>query len=115
MLFRSVDVIRRAEESERKARAAQASSSASQEQILTETDGDASRTVSSGLRDVDAMKPVGDATTDVDDEEDGTALAQQQVPKLGVPVPSSAAAKENARAGVGAGVPTLGHPGPGKR
>ncbi|TCD61444.1 serine/threonine protein kinase, CMGC group [Steccherinum ochraceum] len=107
-----VDVIRRAEESERKARvldeAGHHASEAGDGEVVERLEGG----ISVSMREVDAMKPVGES--EVEDGEDGAAAAQaQHVPKLSVPVPSSASAKENARGG-GGGVPVLGPVG-GKR
>ena len=88
-----VDVIRRAEEAEarRKQRTASTEGAAAK--------GKAAETNS----DVDAMKPVDEAVSPVETE-DGAAHPPLAVPKLGVPVPSSSVAKENAHA---KGVPTL--------
>lgn len=98
-----VDVIRRAEEGERKAKAKSPSEDV-EEHVERLAGG-----VSVSMREVDAMKPVGESELD-EGEAEGTAAAQaQHVPKLGVPVPSSAGAKENA-----AKVPTL-NPVTGKR
>lgn len=107
-----VDVIRRAEESERKLRAVAAS--AKEEGEGGEGSGERlGGGVSVSMREVDAMKPVGEAEAEGGDdgeepeEEDGgvSAAQAQHVPKLSVPVPSSAGAKENAGRGH---VPTLG-------
>lgn len=107
-----VDVIRRAEESERKARvldeAGHHASEAGDGEVVERLEGG----ISVSMREVDAMKPVGES--EVEEGEEGAAAAQaQHVPKLSVPVPSSASAKENARGG-GGGVPVLGPVG-GKR
>lgn len=89
-----VDIIRRAEEGERKARA---------DQQYTQAENHVGDGVSVSMREVDAMKPVGDAgETESELPEhggEGTAAAQaQHVPKIAVPVPSSSAgAKENAQ------------------
>ncbi|THH26341.1 hypothetical protein EUX98_g7846 [Antrodiella citrinella] len=85
-----VDVIRRAEESERQAKAE------TQHAVLDE---DPRERVSVSMREVDAMKPVGEAEGELELEPgEGTAAAQaQHVPKIAVPVPSSSSAKENAR------------------
>lgn len=90
-----VDVIRRVEEADarRKQRTAPAEGAPAK--------GKAAEANS----DVDAMKPVDEAVSPVE-AEDGAAHAHAPlaVPKLGMPVPSSSAAKENAHA---KGVPTL--------
>lgn len=87
-----VDVIRRAEDTERRARAV--------EEEVEEEHG-----VSVSMREVDAMKPV-----EVDDEGGVAAAQAQHVPKLGVPVPTSASAKENAGGKGHAPTPVLGPP-----
>ena len=117
-----VDVIRRAEEGERKARVA---AEEERERRMNEggsggglgVESTQGGGVSVSMREVDAMKPVGETDDGEGDGEEGggedsTAQAQHQqsssssahVPRLGVPVPSSAGAKENARGHV----PTLG-------